>query len=109
MNALSCRASGVRRAVAGIAAALIAAVAFAPAPAMATMDPTDPVVHGAPFVGSTLTVEIDPDSYRGCGAAGPDGYGQAHKGEDKEEQTEPACDDRDSAQQRTDRVAKALP
>src|SRR4029453_6351109 len=73
MNALSCRVSGVRRAVAGIAAALIAAVAFAPAPAMATMDPADPVVHGAPFVGSTLTLEIDPDSYRTCGkAAGPD-------------------------------------
>jgi len=73
MNALSCRVSGVRRAVAGIAAALIAAVAFAPAPAMATMDPADPVVHGAPFVGSTLTLEIDPASYRGCGAAaGPD-------------------------------------
>lgn len=73
MNALSCRTSGVRRAVAGIAAALIAAVTFAPAPAMATMDPDNPVVHGSPFVGSTLTVEIDPASYSGCAqASGPD-------------------------------------
>lgn len=73
MNAPTRPTSGVRRVVAGIAAAVIAVIAFAPAPAMATMDPADPVVHGAPFVGSTLTVEIDPASYRGCGAAaGPD-------------------------------------
>ncbi len=73
MFASSRPTSGARRVVAGIAAAVVAAIAFAPAPAMATMDPSDPVVHGAPFVGSTLTLEIDPASYRGCGAAaGPD-------------------------------------
>ncbi|MGR0161857.1 FG-GAP repeat domain-containing protein [Paenarthrobacter nitroguajacolicus] len=75
MNAPKRPTSGVRRMVAGIAAAVVAAIAFAPAPAMATMDPSNPVIHGAPFVGSTLTLEIDPASYRGCGAAaGPD-YG----------------------------------
>ena len=65
--------SGVRRIVAGIAAAMVAALAVSPAPAMAAMDPDNPVIHGAPFVGSTLTLEIEPGSYSGCGAAaGPD-------------------------------------
>ncbi|MFI2565002.1 FG-GAP repeat domain-containing protein [Paenarthrobacter sp. NPDC018779] len=73
MYASSRPTSGVRRALSGIAAAFIAAAAFAPAPAMATMDPDQPVVHGAPFVGSTLTVEIEQGSFSGCGAAaGPD-------------------------------------
>ncbi|WP_347108772.1 VCBS repeat-containing protein [Paenarthrobacter sp. S56] len=73
MYASSRPTSGVRRGVAGIAAAVIAAFAFAAAPAVATMNPDKPVVHGAPFVGSTLTVEIEPGSFSGCGAAaGPD-------------------------------------
>ena len=37
------------------------------------MNPQPPVIHGSPFVGSTLTVEIEPGSFSGCGAAaGPD-------------------------------------
>ncbi|WP_284986684.1 VCBS repeat-containing protein [Arthrobacter sp. fls2-241-R2A-172] len=65
--------SGVRRIVAGFAAAVVAAMAVSPAPAMATMDPDNPVIHGAPYVGSTLTLEIEPGTYSGCGAAaGPD-------------------------------------
>ncbi|WP_426004595.1 FG-GAP repeat domain-containing protein [Paenarthrobacter sp. NyZ202] len=73
MNALPCPVFGVRRAVAGIAAAIAAAFMLAPAPAQATMDPDQPVIHGAPFVGSTLTVEIEQGSFSGCGAAaGPD-------------------------------------
>lgn len=73
MSASSRPTFGVRRAVAGIAAAIVAAVTFAPAPAMAAAEPDQPVVHGAPFVGSTLTVEIEQGSYMGCGlAAGPD-------------------------------------
>ncbi|MFE4195723.1 FG-GAP-like repeat-containing protein [Paenarthrobacter sp. NPDC056912] len=73
MNAPSCLRSGVRRAAAGIAAAIFAAVVLTPAPAMATMDPEPPVISGAPYVGSTLTVTWDPYAYKGCGAgAGPD-------------------------------------
>ncbi len=73
MYAPSRLGSGVRRAVAATLAAIVAAMIVEPAPAMATMDPEPPVITGAPFVGSTLTVTWDPYAYKGCGAgAGPD-------------------------------------
>lgn len=73
MSASSRPTFGVRRALAGLAAAVVAIATFAPAPALATMDPEPPVITGAPFVGSTLTVSWDPYAYKGCGAgAGPD-------------------------------------
>lgn len=58
----------------GASAAVAIAAAFAiSGSADANNDPYDPVILGQPYVGSTLTVEIDPSSYRGCGAAaGPD-------------------------------------
>ncbi|KIA72645.1 FG-GAP repeat domain-containing protein [Arthrobacter sp. MWB30] len=73
MFAFSRPASGVRRTVAGLGAAIFAAMLMSPSPAMATMDPEPPVITGAPYVGSTLTVTWDPLAYKGCGAgAGPD-------------------------------------
>ena len=60
------------RLLSGAAVAIAAAFAVSGA-ANANNDPDNPVINGQPFVGSTLTVEIDPTSYRGCGAAaGPD-------------------------------------
>lgn len=64
MFASSRPTSGMRRAIAGVAAAIFAAVVLAPAPAMANMDPEPPVITGAPYVGSTLTVSWDPMAYK---------------------------------------------
>ncbi|MFJ4026776.1 FG-GAP repeat domain-containing protein [Paenarthrobacter sp. NPDC089989] len=63
-----------RRVAATLTGAALAAMALSPLPASAApSNGPDPVVNGQPFVGKTLTTDIGPYTFYGCGGGkGPD-------------------------------------